>query len=329
MSSLLRNPVARKLLRPATSLVDQRVQRPVGRLRKDIDKAARGEREARESLRKDVEALRRELGSLRKEVAELRGRQLPFELLFERSGRAGNRTFTKEQFDRLVAQIGEVTGQSPYARRNVVAAFRNVVAVEALGVGRLAGASSNVCGKLATVPLLDPPTAEVLEIGTLHGMFSAVLMRMLHRAGLEPRLTIVDPLAGSQLQPGTKPGSEPTGTPVRLDVVRANLALGGVAGEQARVQQGLSGDPAVRAAVADRAYGVVIVDGDHSAEGVAADLAWAEEITAPGGIVVLDDYGDPAWTGVQAAADAHLARADTRFSLLGTVATSAYLRAAG
>jgi hypothetical protein len=328
MSSLLRNPVARKLLRPATSLVDQRVQRPVGRLRKDIDKAARGDREARESLRKDVEALRGELGTLRKEVADLRGRQLPAELLFERSGRSGNRTFTKEQFDLLVQQIGEVTGQPQYARRNVVAAFRNVVAVEALGVGRLAGTSSNVCGKLATVPLLDPPTAEVLEIGTLHGMFSAVMMRMLHRAGVEPRLTIVDPLAGSQLQPGTKPGSEPTGTPVRLDVVRANLALGGAAGEQARIQQGLSGDAEVRAAVADRSYGVIVVDGDHSAEGVAADLEWAEEIAAPGGIVVLDDYGDPAWTGVQAAADAHLARAGTRFTLLGAVATSAFLRAA-
>jgi hypothetical protein len=327
MSSLLRNPVARRLLRPATSLVDQRVQRPVGRLRKDIDKAARGDREAREALRRDVDALRKELGSLRKEVTDLRAKQLPFELLFERSGRAGNRTFTKERFDLLVAEVGEVSGQQPFARRNVVAAFRNVVAIEALGVGRLAGSSSNVCGKLATVPLLDPPTADVLEIGTLFGMFSAVMMRMLHRAGLEPRLTIVDPLAGSQLQPGTKPGSEPTGTPVRLDVVRANLALGGTAGEQARVQQGLSGDPDVRAAVSDRSYGVIVVDGDHSAEGVAADLEWAEQIAAPGGIVVLDDYGDAAWPGVQEAADAHLARPDTRFALLGRVATSAFLRA--
>jgi predicted O-methyltransferase YrrM len=327
MSSLLRNPVARRLLRPAASLVDQRVQRPVTRLRKDIDKR---DQVTREALRREVESLRKELAGLRREVTDLQGRQLPYQLLFERPGRGGDRVFTKEQFDRLVGEIAAVSGQdAPLARRNAAAAFRNVVAVEALGVGRLAGTSSNVCGKLATVPLLDPPNAEVLEIGTLFGMFAAVMMRMLHRAGLEPRLTVVDPLVGSQLQPGTRIGTEPTGTPVRLDVVRENLALGGAAGEHARVQQGLSGDPEVRAAVADRQYGVIVVDGDHSAQGVAADLEWAEEITAPGGIVVLDDYGDRGWPGVQEAADKHLAREDTRFEMLGRVATSAFLRARG
>ncbi|MYS23290.1 Methyltransferase domain-containing protein [Streptomyces sp. DvalAA-14] len=334
MSSLFKNPVARRLLRPATTLVDQRVQRPVSRLRKDIDKVAHGDREARESLRKELDSLRKELGgvrkemgSLRDEVSGLRGKQYAYDLIFERVGRAGHRAPTKEQFEKLVDEIAEVSGQDRrFARRNATAAFRNVVALEALGVGRVAGTNSNVCGKLATVPLLDPPNGDVLEIGTLFGLFSATFMRMLHRAGIEPRLTIVDPLAGSQLQPGTNFGSEPTGTPVRLDVVRANLALGGTAGELARIQQGFSGDEEVREAVSDRQYGVIIIDGDHSEEGVAADLEWAEQIAAPGGIVVLDDYGDPGWEGVQAAGDKHLA-GTTRFDLVGRVATSAFLRA--
>ena len=61
--------------------------------------------------------------------------------------------------------------------------------------------------------------------------------------GHEPHLTIVDPLAGAQLQPGAAPqGADPTGTPVREDVVRANLALGGVGSViDARIQQGFSG----------------------------------------------------------------------------------------
>jgi hypothetical protein len=327
MSSLLKNPVARRLLRPAASLVDQRVQRPVSRLRKDIDKATRGDREARESLRKELDGMRKELGTLRKEVADLRGKQFASDLIFERVGRAGSRAPSKQDYEQLVREIAAVTGQDTrFARRNATAAFRNVVALEALGIGRLAGTTSNVCGKLATVPLLDPPNGDVLEIGTLHGLFAATLLRMLHRAGIEPRLTIVDPLAGSQLQPGTNFGSEATGTPVRLDVVRANLAFGGTAGELARVQQGFSGDPAVRGAVSDREYGVIVIDGDHSAEGVAADLEWAEQIAAPGGIVVLDDYGDANWTGVQQAADKYL-EGPTRFDMLGRAATSAFLRA--
>lgn len=303
MSSLLSNRLTRWALRPAAARVDQRVRRNTS------------------SLQKDIEALRRE-------VTELRGEQHAVSLLFNGTGRSGPRLPTPAQINTLVREIAAVTGEDGgVARRNVTIAFRNVIALEALAVGRLAGSTANICGKLATVPLLKPPNENVLEIGTLHGLFAATLMRMLHRAGLEAQLTIVDPLAGSQLQPGTGMGADPTGTPVRMDVVRANLALGGRAGAEARIQQGFSGDPEVRAAVSDRRYGVIIVDGDHSAEGVAADLEWVEEIVAPGGIVVLDDFGDARWQGVQEAAEKHLASGTSRLELLGRASTSAFLRA--
>ncbi|MEU3187012.1 class I SAM-dependent methyltransferase [Streptomyces sp. NPDC006923] len=296
MASLLSTRLAKRLLRPAATLVDRRINRSTSALRADI-KALRAEHYA-------------------------------FNLLFDRTGRSGSRIVTPASIDTLVREIASVTGADENAaRRNVTIAFRNVIALEALAVGRLAGSTSNVCGKLATVPLLDPPNENVLEIGTLYGLFSATLMRMLHRAGIEARLTIVDPLAGSQLQPGAKQASDPTGTPVRMDVVRANLALGGQAGAEARIEKGFSGDPEVRAAVSDRQYGVIIVDGDHSLDGVLADLEWVEKIVAPGGIVVLDDYDDGRWPGVKDALDKHLASGSSRLELLGKVSTSAFLRA--
>ncbi|MGR8010123.1 class I SAM-dependent methyltransferase [Streptomyces hypolithicus] len=298
MPSLLRNRLTRWALRPVAALVDQRISRH-----------AQG---------------------LRNEIEELRRRQYGLSLLLDRTGRGQHRMPTPEQIDALVRQVGHVTGTDDHARRNVTVAYRNVVALEALGVGRMAGGTSNVCGKLATVPLLARPEGtdlDVLEIGTLHGLFAAALMRMLHRRGVEAALTIVDPLAGSQLQPGTSDHEEPTGTPVREDVVRANLALGGRPGAEARIRQGFSGDPEVRAEVSDRTYGVIVVDGDHSFEGVLADLEWVESIAAPGGVVVLDDFGDKRWPGVKDALDKHLARGDSRLTMVGRVATSAFLRA--
>lgn len=301
MSSLLANPLVKRLLRPVAALVDERVKRSTS--------------------------------GLRKEVETLRAQGHVFGLLFDRTGRSGPRMPSAADIDTLVREISAVTGESgAAARRNVTVAFRNVIALESLAVGRLAGSTKNVCGKLATVPLLAasaPPSGneDVLEIGTLYGLFSATLMRMLHRAGIEARLTIVDPLVGSQLQPGTHEAADPTGTPVRMDVVRANLALGGQAGADARIEKGFSGDPGTRAAVSDRKYGVIIVDGDHSKEGVLADLEWAEDITAPNGIVVLDDYSDGRWPGVKEALDAHLATGSSRLTLLGKVSTSAFLRA--
>ncbi|MEU5507013.1 class I SAM-dependent methyltransferase [Streptomyces fungicidicus] len=300
--ALLTSSVSRRLLRPVADLIDQRIDR---RLRA-ADAAGR------EELRETAEAVKRQ--------------QLTLDLLLGPAGRGLSRIVSPGPLNRLHAEVGELAGDRDAAVRNVAAAYRLLVALESLGAGRVAGGTMNICGKLGTIPLLDPPNDEILEIGTLYGMFSAGLIRMMERDGRSPSVTIVDPFAGVQLQPGTPRRSDPSGTPVDEDAVRTNLGLAGPAGVAARVQRGFSEDPATRAAVSDRRYGVIVVDGDHSAEGVAKDLEWAEEIAAPGGIVVLDDFGDPKWPGIEEALDKHLT-GETRFTYLGKASLSAFLRA--
>jgi hypothetical protein len=297
--SLLRSPVSRRLLRPVADLIDQRIERRI--------RAADARRPAPDT-----------------EVTEKQ--RLTFELLVGPSGRGISRMVAKGSLERLYGEVAALSGDRRAAERNVATAYRLLIALESLGVGRVAGGTMNICGKLGTIPLLDPPNDEILEIGTLYGMFSTGLVRMMERAGRSPGLTIVDPFAGVQLQPGTTVRPDPTGTPVDEHAVRTNLALAGPAGTAARIRQGFSEDPDTRAAVSDRSYGVIVVDGDHSAKGVRQDLQWAEEIAAPGAIVVLDDYGDPGWPGIKEAMDDHL-REDTRLTYLGKAAHSAYLRA--
>ncbi|WP_171114232.1 MULTISPECIES: class I SAM-dependent methyltransferase [Streptomyces] len=304
--SLLRSSVSRRVLRPVADLIDKRIERQVR------STVARAQLE-NEELKRDIQLLRQH--------------QFTFDLLVGPRARGISRVVVPGALDRLQAEVAKLGGgDREAAERNVAAAFRLLVALESLGVGRIAGGTMNICGKLGTIPLLDPPNDEILEIGTLYGMFSAGLIRMMERSGRSPSLTIVDPFAGVQLQPGTEQRNDPTGTPVDEHAVRTNLALAGQAGSAARIQQGFSEDPETRAAVSDRSYGVIIVDGDHSAEGVLADLQWAEEIAAPGAIVVLDDFGDPNWPGVKDAMDKHLA-GESRFTYLGKAARSAFLRA--
>lgn len=267
-----------------------------------------------------------QLAELRRQVDALQQRQRTLELLLDGNGRGMARLPSPGNVATLAREIQALTGDADGAKRNAHTAFRLLIALESLGVGRVAGGTMNICGKLATVPLLDAPNEDVLEIGTLYGLFAAALLRMLERAGRNPVLTVIDPLIGTQHQSGTTMRPDASGTPVREAAVRTNLALAGAAGTAARVHVGFSTDPEVRAAVSDRRYGVVIVDGDHSKDGVAADLDWVEDIVAPRGVVVLDDYGDARWPGVQAALDEHLARR-SRLTLLGRVATSGYLRA--
>ncbi|MFE7778002.1 class I SAM-dependent methyltransferase [Streptomyces sp. NPDC057445] len=290
MPSLLSNRLAKRVLRPAFTLVEQRLERATNALQADLD-------------------------ALHHEVADLRRQSYGLGLLLDHAGRDAHRMPTATQLDTLVREVCTATGASAdHARRDLTVAYRTVVALEALGVGRIAGSTSDVCGKLATVPLLAPPNEDVLEIGTRHGLFATALLRMLHRAGSEPRLTIVDPLAGT----------EPL---VREDVVRANLALcGSRSGAQARIQQGASGEPEIRSAVADRRYGVIVIAGDPSVRTVLADLEWAEELATEGTVVALDGHADDTRPGVSEALAKHLANG-SRLKLAGQVAGTAFLRA--
>ncbi|MBT3151668.1 class I SAM-dependent methyltransferase [Streptomyces sp. CHD11] len=308
--SLLTSSVSRRVLRPVADLIDRRIDRHIDRR---LRSTAAADAADRERLRETAETVRRQ--------------ELTLELLLGSSGRGLSRAVSPGPLNRLRSEVAELAGDRGAAERNVATAYRLLVALESLGTGRIAGGTMNICGKLGTIPLLDPPNDEILEIGTLYGMFSAGLIRMMERDGRSPGVTIVDPFAGVQLQPGTPRRSDPSGTPVDERAVRTNLALAGPAGVAARIQRGFSEDPGTRAAVSDRRYGVIVVDGDHSAEGVAKDLQWAEEIAAPGGIVVLDDFGDPKWPGIEEALDKHLTGA-TRFTYLGKAALSAFLRAA-
>lgn len=236
-----------------------------------------------------------------------------------------NRLVDPRRLKSLSAELTELTGVSD-VRYAIRQAYAGLLDAEATGLGRIAGSTYNIVGKLVAPPLLGPPEGPVLEIGTLYGLFSPLLLRQLRRAGRQPSLTVLDPLAGVQIQSDKPVTDDPTGTPVSPATLRANLATAGlIEGEQVRVLQGYSTDPAVQQQAADQRYAVIIVDGDHSAEGVTADLWWVQDLLRPGGIVVMDDYGDPLWPGVQQAVDGYL-RDGGRLTLLGTAASSAYLR---
>ncbi|MEO3751781.1 class I SAM-dependent methyltransferase [Streptomyces sp. B6B3] len=318
--SLVRRTVA-PVVRPVIRRLDRHLEaRMAGRDRRLA--------ETRERAERTESALREELADTRKELRELRDRVHGLDLLLGREGRRVHRQPTVRQIGALARDVAEVTGaRGADARREIVQAYRTLVEVENRGVGRIAGGTGNILGKLATVPLLDPPNGEVLEIGTLFGLFAGCLARQVVRAGLPYHLTIVDPISPVQLQEGRRLKHDLSGTPISEDVVRANLHYAGVQPERLRLVRGYSTAPEVRAALAGGGFGVIVVDGDHSAEGVAADLAWVEELAAPGAVVVLDDYGDPKWPGVREAGEAHLARPGTRLSLVGQVTTSAFLRA--
>ena len=234
------------------------------------------------------------------------------------------RWLSEPQYKRLAREIKEISGAGSVDMQ-ITQALRSLIDAESRGLGRIAGSPCNILGKLVVPSLLDLPEGPVLEIGTLYGLFSPTLLRSLGRSGRFRDLTVIDPFTGRQMQGGENLKTDLSQTPVVEDVARWNFRELGVRDDQLRIVNGFSTDPEARAAAGDRQYAVVVVDGDHFEDGVMADLEWVETILAPGGIAILDDYGDPKWPGVEAATNKYLA-GDPKMTLLGTVWTSCYLR---
>ncbi len=252
MASLLSNRLVTRVLRPAFTLVEQRMERVTHAFQKDLD-------------------------ALHHEVADLRRQSYGLGLLLGEPGRDGHRMPTAPQVDRLVGEVCAVAGApAERVRGDVAVAYRQVVALEALGVGAVGGALSDVCGRLAAVPLLagrgGGDVLEVLEAGAGHGLFAAALRRMLGRGG---RRGAADP--GGRAGGGGAPRGGGAGEPGAGRHRRR--------GRPAGAGRALA-DAEVRARLADRRYGVVLLADARDAEAV-------RDLAAPGALVVVPRGAGP------------------------------------
>jgi hypothetical protein len=289
--------VARRLASPLTRHIERVVDRRTNQLKKAITK--------------DEQSLQNALFTL--------------DILLGPSARRSTRLLDAPTFNRLVTQLRTLTGRDD-SRARLIQTYRMLVELEMRGVGRIAGGAGNILGKLAAVPMLEPANPNILEIGTLYGLFAGGLARQLDRIGVVPQMTIVDPLVGGQLQ-GIALAPDVSGSPVTEDVVRSNLRLAGVPDERLELIVGFSTDADIQGKLKDRHYGVIVLDGDHTYPGVANDLVLTERIAAPGCLVVMDDHGDKNWPDVEEATHDHLAKGGSRLKPIGKIATSLFLRA--
>lgn len=361
MTSLLRSSAFQRAVRPwrrhlnahSARVVDQRTaglraqisdmkDSASGIVRQvaDLDAEVAQIRSQLDGLRRQASASSKAATLIRAEVATLNGSlerisalergigtwQASLDLLLGPTGRYVTRQADVTEFATLRSEFASFANPDSIDVA-LAQAYRLLVELELRSLGRFAGRVPNIVSRLAAVVLLPPPTGEVLEIGTLFGVGAVGAARQLTRIGLQPRVTVLDPMLGHQAQPGLDAERDVSASPVIPTVLAANMALGGIDPSCYRLLQGLSSDPDVKGASADRLYGLVIIDGDHSEEVAFDDLCFAEAVVEPGGLVILDDYRDPTWPGVEAALDRYLARSDARLRVVGAAATSAFLRA--
>lgn len=169
--------------------------------------------------------------------------------------------------------------------------------------GRLAAPVETMLLRLLASHSLKGEALEILEIGTLFGVGAACLYNL--RAPIERKvsLSLLDPMEGYY---GRSLRDPVTGAPVCEEVLTRNLTALGVPDDCWRLIKQLSTDETAVNRAGERSYDMVIIDGDHSVDGVARDFELYGSMVKPGGILVFDDYDTEDWPGIKPFVDEYV-----------------------
>jgi glycosyltransferase involved in cell wall biosynthesis len=197
---------------------------------------------------------------------------------------------------------------------------------EDVAEGRLAAPVETMLLRLLASHSLKGEALEILEIGTLFGVGAACLFNLRAPIDRELSLSLLDPMEGYY---GRSLRDPITGAPVCEQVLARNLAALGVPDERWRLIKRLSTDEEAVKLAGERCYDMVIIDGDHSVDGVARDFELYGPMVKPGGILVFDDYDTEDWPSIKPFVDEYVRpRAEWNW-IGGEFRTGLFRRAAG
>lgn len=232
------------------------------------------------------------------------------------------RRLTADEIGELVSEWSERLG-TPITENLITYMERKLVHLESSLVGRIATTAADAVLRAFVARSLAPGSRNVLEIGVLFAINAAFLWEVAGVLDGELHQTLIDPFEGYYGDSAPDPIS---GLPVTERVAVENLVRTGIPEDRFTVITGYSGDASVRAEAAKREYGMILIDGDHSYEGVVADLAGYRATLAPDGLILFDDYGASNWPGVAQAVDEAVEGGD--LELVGVFGRTAVARLA-
>lgn len=259
-------------------------RRRIGVFREEANTRHEGQQRLNEEVRTGLQdAKDRGLHSLQ------RGRTLSGELIH-----GSNRFVTTDERQILLEQVAAPLGLDWVTERHLLYMEHAVPMLEARLRGRLAAPASAMALRSLVVMAAPDPT-RVLEIGTLYGLSACYLHEIVRPNKTGFHQTIIDPFFGYY---GEDNPDIFTPIPVIEDVFRENMRRVGAAETEVRIEVGLAEDHDIRARMQDERFEVLIIDGDHSLEGVRRDFENYSDHVVPGGFVIIDDYMGPSWPDV-------------------------------
>jgi tetratricopeptide (TPR) repeat protein len=232
-----------------------------------------------------------------------------------------NRTFTPELNKALRDFAQQVLGRADLRANYLDYLATKATQVERSCVGRLATTVQDAVARQLVCECLEGETVSILEIGALYGISLAILYN--HAVARYPKVhvTCLDPFDGYY----GKALDAVLNCPVSDLTFFRNMKLANVPREDYTLIKHYSTEPAAIAAAGRLEFNLLVIDGDHSYDGVAFDFHNYYPLLRPGGYVIFDDYNAKEWPGVQRFIDEDLPRIPG-IEYLGAVSRTAVAR---
>ena len=133
-----------------------------------------------------------------------------------------------------------------------------------------------------------------VEIGVLFGGSILAKLSVLRRLNKEQTFVAIDPFEGYY----QNPEDHVTGIEVSDQNFRENIQKFGFDNETIQIIKKYSRDEQVKSVLSEYKVISLMIDGDHTFDGVRNDWEMYSDMVEPGGHVIFDDYENPVWPDV-------------------------------
>lgn len=193
------------------------------------------------------------------------------------------------------------------------------IEIEKKCVGRLATTIQDAVVRQIVAESVAAQNLCILEIGSLYGVNLAILYNDCITRFESVKVIGLDPFEGFY---GNAVDAV-LNTPINPQVFFRNMQICNIPPEHYRMIRHYSTDPEALQQLEGECINLLIIDGDHSYNGVKFDFETYSPLLATGGYVLFDDYNAKEWPGVQQFVDELIKNVPAGFLYIGAFSRTA------
>jgi len=207
-----------------------------------------------------------------------------------------NRILTLEM-NRRIIEFAEIHLKLTGLKPNYIYYLANkTTQIELNCVGRLATTTQDAIVRQLVAESISEKNICIVEIGSLYGISLAILYNHVSTRFENAHIAGIDPLNGFY---GKAVADAVLNIPISDSIFKRNMQLAYIPDNDYSLIKHYSFEPQALAAAEKLQFNLLIIDGDHSYEGVKFDFDTYFPLLQPGGFVIFDDYNTEEWPGVK------------------------------